>query len=560
MEGLFTSKSFREFYNKMSAETQTVAEYFEIMKDAMPIIAEEAGLGYCQIVVNSPATSLELEGIQDRSVIYQSSQGYNQETGIRQTYVTDDWGIIQIEIYPLPGFEWAESQYDEIKFLIQVVYDCCCKARVYILMKQALITDSLTGAANSTGIINYTNDLKKADRLEKYDAIYFNIKNFNYINQRVGNRQGDKVLVELSRMIRDFLEKGELFGRVGGDTFFLLVEKERTDECVKFITSRRVLVDLEQKSMEFDLMIRAGIYRIKPYDSANRVLEAAKAAYQYTRNPSAGSIVYFNEDMLKESSHDAAVANDFVKALNKEEFVVYYQPKVDLETGTLESAEALCRWIKDDEIVPPMEFIPILEREGTICHLDFYMLTKVCAHIKDWEERGIEPVKISVNFSRAHILNRKLADKIIKILKNNKVESKFIEIEITEMSGYEDFEALSEFVDAMKEYGISTSLDDFGTGYSSLNLLKDLNVDTVKLDKSFLEKITSENSQDKSMVKNIVSMVNEMNMRVVAEGVENDVQRSFLREVNCSYAQGFLFDKPMPKEKFEFRLMGERMY
>lgn len=560
MEGVFTSASFREFYNQMSVETPTVAEYFEVMKNAMPTIAGEAGLGFCQIVVNSPATSLELEGIQDRSVIFQSDKGYNQEAGIRQTFVTDDWGIIQIEIYPVPELEWAENQYDEIKFLIQVVYDCCCKARVSILMNQALITDSLTGAANSTGIINYTNDLKKAGNLEKYDAIYFNIKNFNYINQRVGNRQGDKVLIELGRMIRDYLAKGELLGRVGGDTFFVLVEKERTDECIKFITSRRVLVELEQKSLEFDLMIRAGIYRIHPVDNANRVLEAAKAAYQYTRNPSAGNIVYFNEDMLKESSRDADVSNDFIKALNKEEFVVFYQPKVDLKTGSLESAEALCRWMKGDTIVPPMEFIPVLEREGTICNLDFYMLNKVCTHIRDWKERGIEPVKISVNFSRAHILNKKLAEKIIKVLKTHKVESRYIEVEITEMSGYEDFESLSEFVDEMKNYGISTSLDDFGTGYSSLNLLKDLNVDTVKLDKSFLEKITSENSQDRSMVKNIISMVKELNMQVVAEGVETDIQRAFLKEVNCSLAQGFLFDKPMPKEKFEFRLIGERMY
>ena len=362
-------------------------------------------------------------------------------------------------------------------------------------------------------------------------------------------------------MVREFLEKGEMFGRLGGDNFFIFVEKERTDDMLKFISSRRVLANGEEKPIEFDLMVRVGVYDIKPSDSVQRVISSAKAALSYAKKPSYGDVVYFKEDMMETVTINQEVSNNFKKALQRKEFIVFYQPKVDLKTSKLISAEALCRWVKNGEVIPPSDFIPALEKEGTISNLDFYMLGEVCEQINDWLSRGIEPVRISVNFSRANILNRKLADKILKVIRNHKVDTKYIEIEITETSGYEDFESLSEFVDFMKENGVETSIDDFGTGYSSLNLIKDLNVDTIKLDKTLLEKITgSEFNADRSVVKNIISMVNELDMKVVAEGVETDAQREFLKQVNCQVAQGFLFDKPMPKEKFEFRLVGERIY
>ena len=308
-------------------------------------------------------------------------------------------------------------------------------------------------------------------------------------------------------------------------------------------------------------MVRVGVYVTQPFDNVQKVMSAAKAACDYAKKTSYADVVYFKEDMLQKVTIDQEISNSFKKALQRKEFVVYYQPKVDLETSKLISAEALCRWVRNGQVVPPSEFIPALEKEGSITNLDFYMLSEVCEQINDWKSRGIEPVRISINFSRANILNRKLADKILKVIRNHKVDPKYIEIEITETSGYEDFESLAEFVDFMKENGVETSIDDFGTGYSSLNLIKDLNVDTIKLDKTLLEKITeSDAAADQSVVKNIISMVNELDMKVVAEGVETDAQKEFLKKVKCQVAQGYLFDKPMPKEKFEFRLIGERIY
>jgi len=561
MEGTITSKSFRKFYTELSDEASSIRQFFTLLQKSTDYLADELKLGRCEMVVNSPSSSLEFEGIQDRIVFYDNPEGHNPTQGIRRTSVTGDWGILQLEVYAAKDVEWTQTEEEEVTFLIQIIFDICSKVRAKILVSQATITDSLTGACNAQGVNNYCTKLYNESKLVEYNAIYLNIKNFNYINQRVGNAQADKVLKDFSFMIRDYLEKGELFGRLGGDNFFVLVEKDRTEECIKFLTSRRVLIELEQKSMEFDLMIRLGVYGILPVDSPRRVIEAAKAAYSFTKNPSAGDVVWFKEAMLESAENDQRVSQEFKRALMKKEFVVYYQPKVDLNTSKLVSAEALCRWIRDGKVVPPMDFIPALERDGAICDLDFYMLNNVCDHLYDWKSRGIEPVRVSVNFSRTHILNKKLADKIVKVIENHKVDPRYIEVEITEMSGYEDFESLAEFVNEMKNHGITTSLDDFGTGYSSLNLIKDLKVDIIKLDKTFLENVSKKDEgNDKSVIRNIISMVNELNMNVVAKGVETNDQLEFLKEANCQVAQGFLFDKPMPKERFEFRLIGERMY
>lgn len=560
MGEMISRKCFRDFYMTASVEVDTVYKYFDIMREAILHIADGMSLGMFIMIVNSPANSLDLEGIQDRADIYLNPLGFNPEGGVRQTFVTNDWGIVQMELYPKQGFFWQDEDEEELEFLFQTIFDLTSKACSSIVTKRIAITDSLTGCANAQGVAEYVTKLKDDGRLTDYDALCFSVKNFRYIKKRVGNRQSDKVLKDYSSSIREFMKQGELFGRIGGDTFCLLLEKDRTLEGVKFISTRRVLIETEKKNIEFDLPIRLGIYRIKPGDDYNRLFEATQAAYNYTRNPSSSDIVWFDERMLQTTVHDQEVSGAFKNAIKKEEFVVYYQPKVDLSTGKLISAEALCRWIKDGELVPPMEFIPVLEREGTICDLDFYMLNKVCENIKEWQSRDIEPVKVSVNFSRAHVLNQKLAEKIIKVVNNHKVNHRFIEVEITEMSGYEDIETLSEFVDSMKEYGIETSIDDFGTGYSSLTMIKDLNVDYIKLDKSFLEKITSEESTDQSVVRNIINMVNELNMKVVAEGVETEAQKEFLKAANCQVGQGFLFDHPLPREEFEKRLCSERIY
>ncbi|MCQ2082014.1 MAG: GGDEF domain-containing phosphodiesterase [Lachnospiraceae bacterium] len=561
MDGILSSKQFKNFYTKLATPKQIgIKEYFEVIQDAMAEYAKNLHIGRANLIVNSPANGLVLEEMQDRSVIFDGG-AFNSECGIRKTFVTADWGIVQIEVYSVADYSWTKDEEEESLFLIQVLYDSISRVRFSLLLNQAKFIDSSTGTCNLSGITGYAQKLYNESKLANYNVVYFRIKNYNYLSQRAGHDKGEKVLRNYTKNIMEYLVKGELLARMGGDRFSVLVEDERIKDFIKFLTSRRVIIERDDRNYEFDVMVKCGVYNIKSVDTVAHSFDCAKIAYEYTKNPSAGDVVYFMNEMFEHSEHDDTVCAEFNKALKKNEFVVYYQPKVDLVSNSMVSAEALCRWIKDGNVVPPMDFIPALEKEGSIGQLDFYMLNEVCSHIKEWIGRGIEPVKVSVNFSRANILNAKLADKILKVIDGYSISTKYIEVEITEMSGYEDFESLSEFVNVLKKNGVETSIDDFGTGYSSLNLIKDLNVDTIKLDKSFLEKISmGEDETDKFVVKNIISMVSELNMKVVAEGVETDAQKEFLKDINCQVAQGFFFDKPLPKDKFEFRLLGERVY
>ena len=203
-----------------------------------------------------------------------------------------------------------------------------------------------------------------------------------------------------------------------------------------------------------------------------------------------------------------------------------------------------------------------MEQEGTICVLDFYVLEAVCRDIRNWLDMGIEPVRISTNFSKIHLHNKNLAIDILRVLDRYQIDTKYIEIELTETCGYEDFESLSEFVDTMKEHGVHTSIDDFGTGYSSLNLLKDLNIDTIKLDKSFLNQNpnTKKKHANEIVIKTIINMAQDLDMQVICEGVETVEQAKLLQTLHCPAVQGFLFDGPLSHDEFEKRLKTERVY
>ena len=264
--------------------------------------------------------------------------------------------------------------------------------------------------------------------------------------------------------------------------------------------------------------------------------------------------------MMERMLKDKEISAIFPMAIKKEQFEVYYQPKVNILDQTICGCEALVRWNRNGRLISPMEFIPVLEKEGTICALDFYVLERVCIAIKSWIQRGIKPVRVSTNFSKIHLKNPMLADKIFEVIEKYDIDPQYIEIELTEMSGYDNYDNLAMFIKNMRERGVHTSIDDFGTGYSSLNLLTDLDVDTVKLDKSYSIRLDNNEAKTKILIRNIVNMVHDLGFKVIAEGVETPEQADFLREIGCSTVQGYLYDKPLPLAEFEERLKKDFTY
>lgn len=211
----------------------------------------------------------------------------------------------------------------------------------------------------------------------------------------------------------------------------------------------------------------------------------------------------------------------FPSALQAKEFVIYYQPKVNVSDRTMYGAEALVRWIRNGKMVPPMQFIPQLEREGSVCKLDYYVLESVCAFLKDRQNKGLSVVPISVNYSRRHLEEENLVERTLEIIDRYGVDHHLIEIELTESEDFQNYEIMSGIIDEFKANGIGTSIDDFGTGFSSLNMIKEVDLETIKIDKSFIPLETDYPGKDRDLVMfhSIVQLINELDKKSIAEGL-----------------------------------------
>ena len=242
---------------------------------------------------------------------------------------------------------------------------------------------------------------------------------------------------------------------------------------------------------------------------------------------------------------------DLKKSINRHLFEIYFQPKLDINANKVCGAEALVRWKRGNKLmVGPDVFIPILEKNGLIRKLDFFVLTEVCKKINYWQKHQMQVVPIAINVSKVYILEKYFIEKWMQVLESYEVEPKYIELEITESISLEDKKELINVVNILKQKGFTTAMDDFGTGYSSLSLLKDLPIDVVKLDKGFVEE-SHLSVKSKMIIACSISMLHQINMQVVAEGVETREQMEFLKQLKCDMIQGYYFARPMRVEEYE---------
>ncbi|HAJ98320.1 MAG TPA: GGDEF domain-containing protein, partial [Ruminococcus sp.] len=302
----------------------------------------------------------------------------------------------------------------------------------------------------------------------------------------------------------------------------------------------------------------AGVFIIPEgyqFNHTGDIMEKIIPACRLAQDGKQGNIVFYNEKMVSAKEKTMRVQQQFPKALKNHEFQVFYQPKVNTMTGELCGAEALCRWFRKGKLVPPMEFIPVLEQTTDICKLDFYMLEMVCQHIRKWLDEGRKVVRVSVNLSRKHMMDSRLLETIIDIISRYQVPHEYIEIELTETTTDVEFKDLQRIVGGLQEESIYTAVDDFGMGYSSLNLIRVIPWNVLKVDRSFLPLDgEQENSVRNIMFRYVVAMAKEMGLECIVEGVETPAQLEVLRKNHCELAQGFLFDKPLPLDEFEKRL------
>ncbi len=436
--------------------------------------------------------------------------------------------------------------------------DNCIHYLKDMYVQKAAETDMMTGLPNAAGFRTFVNRIRATGTLAAYNAFYLNLKSFELVNKKYGKLEADHIMVRFAERLLSCIDDDECVGRISGDAFMVMVHKEKTDDILRLTAGVNIRASNNGQEEMTLLQAVAGCLDIDDDDmDSEGILGRCSTALNVARYDKHVPYLFSTPEMHSKAIQQKQILSVFTDALAKGEFTPFYQPKVNTKTRTLAGAEALVRWIRDGKTISPGVFIPVLEAGDSICVLDFYIFEQVCRDIRQWIDEGIEPVRISTNFSRKNLSYPDFPERIKQILTAYRIPKQYIEVEVTETISEEETDRLSRFINDMRASGIAMAIDDFGTGYSSLNLLRDFSADVLKLDKSFIDGHTG-TKRDSVVVSNVAKMANELDMSVITEGVENWEQVEFLKSVNINMVQGFLFDKPLPKQAFEQRLRVKR--
>lgn len=451
---------------------------------------------------------------------------------------------------------WTDEEKERIDVLLKMLFVFNGRSRLMISNYNLTFYDHDMQVYNLKFYFKTIAELIEQRLITQYTAMYINLKHFSAVNLQLGRKKGSEVMNSFVTHIARVAGEGGIVARIGGDNFAILCKQERTDAVMEALAGTAIPYD-EVTGERILISAYAGVYVIDgeiPVNSPDGVMDRILVAIAAAKARTKHDYAFFNAEMLERNNQHLLIGSLFPSALENEEFLVYYQPKVSIDTYKIVGAEALCRWKHEGKLVPPAEFIPVLERGMDICKLDFYMLEHVCRDIRRWLDEGKNAVKVSVNLSRRHLSDMDLLQHIVEIIDRNDVPHDYIEIELTETTTDVEFKDLRRVLSGLQETGISTSVDDFGVGYSSLTLIKDLPWDVMKIDRSLLPEENNFDRKKEVMLKYVVGMASEIGLECVAEGVETKEQEALLKTTSCNIIQGFYFDKPLPINEFETRL------
>lgn len=405
---------------------------------------------------------------------------------------------------------------------------------------------------------NHYRKMYGAGLLNSLAVVRYNLRHFSMINRTLGRKSADTAMWNHYKLIEEKAGEDGTVCRLDGDNFIAVCKKEDLDELLACLNQAYVVYN-EQEGSTVGISANAGVFVIPDdfvYASYDDIWNRLTHSYMVAMGGKQGQIVFYDETVERSRDKIVRVQQAFGEALRKEEFFAVYQPKVNIKTGRIVGAEALCRWRHNRELVLPGDFIPALEETNDICNLDFYMLSRVCRDIRRWLDEGRDVVRISVNLSRKHMMNPNLLQDVTKIIDAYRIPYRYLEFECTETTTDVEFGVLQRLVNGLQKLGISMAVDDYGVGYSSLNLLRNIPWNVVKVDRSILPLSGDEPGSRQLIVvlKHVVAMLKEIGLECVVEGVETKYQLDLLREMDCDVAQGYFFDRPLLVEDFEKRM------
>ncbi len=553
------SEYYTQFLEKLFLPAENMEQCEQNAKDAVAILAPFIRLGKVEVIMETPASKLRTREEHRRIILHDLGNNVGEDVCALR-FELPDRGNVCIYLYPSGQMPFSDEERRVQSLVGKQIFTQFSRVIMQGFLVHVLNTDMATGVANQESFMQFVISLMQRQMLNNYHVLFFNIHNFKYVNKVFPYAEGDVILRKYATYVKEQIQGDGLVARLGGDNFVALVRNEHVEEYIHMLQNVKIAHATPEKKKEFIFGATIGVSSLETVAAPRDVLAHASIAYQAARIRGVGTLVYYSEEIHKRLMANQTIISQFVPALEAGEFVVYYQPKVNISDRTLYGAEALVRWMHEGILIPPMQFVPQLEREGSICKLDYYVLEQVCKFLQERKEQGKEQICISVNFSRKHLEEDDMVERIVAIVDRYGIEHQYIEVELTESEDFQNYEIMSHIVNGLRDQGIGTSIDDFGTGFSSLNMIKKVDLNVIKIDKSFipLEMEYPGKQKDMIMFAGIVNLVKQLGKKTIAEGVETEEQLAYLREVGCDIVQGYVFDKPLPQPEFEQRL--ERGY
>lgn len=390
--------------------------------------------------------------------------------------------------------------------------------------------------------------------------ICLDMDRFKLVNDSLGEAFGDRLLKMIAERLESCLEPGEFIARIDGNEFAIILPGANRDnalqaaECV--LSSFRQPFKLEQ----YEIVVTASIgISIFPYDGedAQTLINSCDSALYRAKEKGKNNVKLYHSGMNLQTFKSFILQQDLRKAVERNELYLVYQPRIHLDTGQITSAEALIRWRHPTwGTIMPGEFIPLAEETGSIVEIGIWVLREACRQLQAWKQAGFAPVRIAVNFSAQQFMQQDLLGSIKQAMNDFEIQASEVEIEITESLLLEADDHVTSAIQTLRKSGVTVSLDDFGTGYSSLKYLQRFPVDIVKIDKSFIQGLSSSQPESSALVSSIIAMTKALRMSVIAEGVETEEQLAELRTLQCQEVQGYYFSKPVLPEEFEVFILG----
>lgn len=423
-------------------------------------------------------------------------------------------------------------------------------------MRHHATHDALTGLPNRNMLHEHLQRAIQAARQKGglTAVVFVDLDQFKFINDSLGHQVGDELLKTVAQRLQACLRDTDMVARQGGDEFVLVLQNQTGGELGIAEVMQRILAAVARPwqagDREFQVTASIGVSRY-PIDGKDveTLLKQADSAMYRAKEQGRNNFQFFAPWMDTQVSNRLEMLINLRRALDQDEFKLYYQPKLSLKDGSVIGAEALIRWQSPEQgMVPPDRFIPFAEEAGLILPIGEWVLRSACHQNKRWQEAGLPTIPVAVNLSPRQ-LNQSLPEFVAGVLEQSGLAASCLELEITENVVMKDAEKSVATLHALKRLGLQISVDDFGTGYSSLSYLRRFPVDALKIDKSFVRDIARD-ADSAAIVKAVISLAHILNLRVIAEGVEDDEQYAFLKENACDEVQGYLFGKPMTVEDF----------